>query len=190
MTVDFSNLDASNVKKLKDFMSRLSENVNTLKIVHFNTPKLLSTRNMFRINKYLKVIDLGILNTSNWSNADRMFGDCRQLETIIFKATESWRLLSVYEMFSGCNALRNVNLPDMIPDGSSIETMGYMFACCRNLKYLDFSTFNITGDTSLDRAFCDCPELYGNMDYIKMPSNSQSADLIMGQLLGDDWNKE
>ena len=134
----------------------------------------------------LREIDLGTLDTSNWSLANRMFKGCDDLETIIFKATESWRLLSLEEMFSGCTRIKNVDLQDIVPDGSSISNMEYMFLNCYSIEDLDLSTFNIDIGAETTRAFLGCSRLFEVMDYIGMPINEQSVELIMSQLLDDD----
>ena len=190
MTVNFKNLDATKVRSFVWFMSKLPVRIETLVIRDLYTPKLLSTENMFRDSHGLMFVDIGDFETSNLSVASRMFRDCSELETVIFRSTETWRLLQVDEMFSGCKKLKNIDLPAIIPDGSSLRRAEYMFINCYNLSYLDFSAFNINDNTITVSAFRNCTNLFKYMDDLKMPENEQSAELIASQLLSDDQNSD
>lgn len=186
MIIDFSGIDTSKVKRIKNFMKNLNTTIETIIIRNLNTPKLLTTKYMFRGNKNIKLIDLGDINTNNWSTAYGMFQDCTSLEKVIMRSSSTWRLLDVGEMFNRCEKLTDIDLPAIIPDGSSLISTEYTFSRCSSLEYLDLSTMNIDKYTSTGRMFYKSPKLLKNMDNLRKPSNLLSISLIIAQMLDDD----
>ena len=174
MTIDFCNLDITNMRVIPYFITKLGSNIETLVIRNMNTEMLLSTEYMFVNNKYLKLIDLGNMNTDNISSMYGMFKNCKSLEKIIMKSSSTWRLINVGEMFNFCGSLTDIDLPAIIPDGSSIYDMTYMFSGCKSLKKLNLSTMNISGSTVVTRAFSWCMGLSDKTCDLIRPSNKYS----------------
>lgn len=186
MTIDFSGIDTSKVKILKGFMKELNATIETVIIRNLNTPKLLATNYMFSGNKNIKLIDLGNMNTNNWSSAYGMFRNCVSLEKVVMRSSSTWRLLDTGEMFNQCEKLTDIDLPAIIPDGTSLINTEYMFSRCSSLECLDLSTINIDIYTSTGRMFYKCHKLFENMDNLTKPSDPLSLSLIASQLLYDD----
>lgn len=178
MTVDFCNLNMANMKVLQYFVTELCSNIETLVIRNMNTEILLSTRYMFSNNEHLKLIDLGNMNTDNVSSMYGMFKNCKSLEKVIMKSSSTWRLLDVAEMFNYCSSLVEINLPDIIPDGSSIYDMTYMFSGCRSLKTLNLCTMNVNSEAMVTRAFYRCIKLSNEIGDLIRPSNENSWALL------------
>lgn len=182
MTIDFCNLNMANMKILTYFVTELNSNIETLVIRNMNTEMILSTRYMFINNKHLKLIDLGDMNTSNISSMYGMFKNCDSLEKIIMRSSDTWRLIDVGEMFNFCNSLTEIDLPDIIPDGSSIYNMTYMFSGCLSLKKLNLSTLNISRSTVTTRSFFECMELSDRIYDITRPSNERSWEMLRPEI--------
>ena len=93
-----------------------------------------------RFNEYIG--ELVKLNTSNITNMDNMFRDCRNLTSI---NTSNWDTSNAIEMnnvFYECIALTTLDLSSF--DTSNVRNMNGIFGRCESLTTLDISNFDVS----------------------------------------------
>lgn len=123
-----------------------------------DTPMLENMSWAFGYCYALEELDLTSLNTQNVTTMRLMLYNDFNLTSI--KGLETLNTSSVTSMdamFSGCNALQNINLSKF--DTSNVEDFGYMFSACLNLKSLDLSSFNTGKAQSMLGMFDRCQSI-------------------------------
>lgn len=133
----------------------IRENIQSVKVVDEIAP--LSCEEWFGGFNNATSIDVSKLNTSNVTNMDRMFVNCRALQTLDLSQFDTSNVTSMENMFSYCETLQSLDLSQF--DTSNVTSMEYMFNDCYSLHSLDVSNFNTSKVTNMYRMFEECSVL-------------------------------
>ena len=140
-SVDFSNLDMSNVRSMRD---------------------------AFRCCESLKKIDgLGSKGKMVLEDATEMFSLCRSLEEVDLSGVDLSDLESASWMFSDCSSLEELNLPNLGSKNSQCRSLSGMFRDCSSLKSLDLSQLDTRNVSNMRDMFSGCTSL----SYVKLGEN-------------------
>ena len=96
-------------------------------------------------------------NTSNVTNMNYMFQDCRSLTSLDVSNFNTSNVTDMGSMFSYCNSLTSLTLSNF--NTSNVTNMGSMFDGCSGLKSLDVGNFDTSKVTSMDTMFYGCSGL-------------------------------
>ena len=101
------------------------------------------------------------LNTSNVTDMEAMFAECKKLTTLDVSGLDVSNVTNMNGMFTRCESLTTLDLTGF--DVSKVTGMYYMFASCKNLKTIycndDWSTSSVlTFSTDM---FLNCSSLKG-----------------------------
>lgn len=100
--------------------------------------------------------ELSFTDTSFTGNVNRLFWNCKNLESADLSGADLSGCTNMTQMFSGCTALKHADLSDITASG---DMNAYrIFENCRNLETVDMTGFNF-GKTSLYAFFKDCVKL-------------------------------
>ena len=80
------------------------------------------------------------LNTSEVTNMDNMFQNCRSLTSLDVSHFETSNVTSMGGMFNWCQSLTSLDLSHF--NTENVEAMESMFSTCQSLTSLDLSSFN------------------------------------------------
>ena len=150
-SLNFSSFDFKSVSNL-DYMFYNCLYLEYL-ILPNKMPYIKTTNSMFENCHKLASINLVFLyQIYNWISAERMFKNCINLKELKFPTRITY-LRSTKEMFSGCTDLKSIDLGSFIAD-TNID-MSMMFYECKNLKFLNISTFDTRGVLYYDEIFKD-----------------------------------
>lgn len=133
----------------------IRENIQSVKVVDEIAP--LSCEEWFSGFNNATSIDVSKLNTSNVTNMDKMFVDCRALQTLDLSQFDTSKVTSMERMFSYCETLQSLDLSQF--DTSNVTSMEYMFNDCYSLHSLDVSNFNTSKVTNMYWMFGACSVL-------------------------------
>ncbi len=122
---------------------------------NFNLAKLKNLSFWFRdCTKLSSISGLEYLNTSNVTDLQYMFYNCKELTNIDLTNFNTSNVVNMKSMFSGC-----VNLTDLDLSGfntSSVTDMSSLFSGCVNLANLDLSGLNTSNVTDMNSMFFGC----------------------------------
>ena len=144
-------------------MNNMFDGCNKLKeikgINNFNTIKVNNMYCMFSACKELKSLDLSNFNTSNVTNMEYMFDECIKLKEIKgINKLNTINVISMNSMFQNCKELEYLDLSSF--NTSNVTNMGRMFKNCYKLKQIKgINNFNISKVTNKDEIFEGCNEL-------------------------------
>jgi len=97
---------------------------------------------------------------------EKLFFDCKCVESIHFKKFYRNNITNMSNMFSGCSLLKELNLSKF--NTNNVTDMNHMFSWCSSLKELDISNFNINNVTNMSNMFSGCLSLKElNLPYFK-----------------------
>ena len=96
-------------------------------------------------------------NTSNVTNMNYMFQDCRSLTSLDVSNFNTSNVTSMTNMFISCNGLTSLDLSGW--DTSNVTSMASMFSYCNSLTSLTLSNFNTNNVTSMSQMFRGCSGL-------------------------------
>ena len=113
----------------------------------------------FEYNFQIISIDLSNFNTSNVTDMSFMFNTCRNLREIKgINQLKTNNVISLNGMFQDCNELEHLDLSNW--NTSKVSNMGYMFNKCKKLKKIKGINEFITKEVRTIRAmFKECKEL-------------------------------
>ena len=100
---------------------------------------------------------LQYLNTSEVTNMNWMFKDCKSLTSLDLKNFNTQKVTDMAGMFAGCSNLTSLNLNHF--NTSNVTNMSEMFAKCSTLTSLDLSNFNTSNVTRMSEMFEGCSAL-------------------------------
>lgn len=130
----------------------IRENIQSVKVVDEIAP--LSCEEWFGGFNNATSIDVSKLNTSNVTNMDRMFVNCRALQTLDLSQFDTSNVTSMENMFSYCETLQSLDLSQF--DTSNVTNMYRMFEECSVLQTLDLSSFDTPKVTDMYSMFSGC----------------------------------
>lgn len=120
--------------------------------------KLRSCKDLFfNFTGLKRVIGLEYLNTSEVTNMEGMFHNCRNLTSLNLKGLDTSKVMDMSSMFRHCINLTNLDLSSL--DTSNVRDMDNMFAYCEGLASLDLSNFNTSKVAGMNYMFYGCKKL-------------------------------
>ena len=99
-------------------------------------------------------IDKWNIDTSNVTNMNSMFYNCKALNTLGLSNFNTTKVTDMSSMFSDCTSITLLDLRSF--DTSNVKNMAYMFSGCSSLKTIDLSSFNTSNVTGMFNMFSDC----------------------------------
>lgn len=97
--------------------------------------------------------EIANLDTSNITNMNDMFYQCRSLTNLDLSNFDTSKVTSMNQMFSYCSKLTSLDVSNF--DTSSVTDMTYMFRYCK-IARLDLSNFHTTNVTNMSNMFNNC----------------------------------
>lgn len=97
------------------------------------------------------------LDTSNATNMNSMFANCRKLVSLDLRSFNTRKVTSMQHMFSNCHDLKTLDLSSF--DTSSLTHIMSMFNNCYDLENLNISNFNTSNVESFSNLFYSCKAL-------------------------------
>ena len=155
-SVDFSNLDMSNVRSMRDAF-RCCESLKRIDgLGSKGGVALEDATEMFSLCRSLKAVDLNNIDLSGLDSAGWMFSNCSSLEELDLSClgakSSQYRYLS--GMLYGCSSLERVDLSGL--DTRGVRSMRDMFSGCTSLKYVRLGeNFSFSGAGS--ERLCSLP---------------------------------
>ena len=120
--------------------------------------KLRSCKDLFfNFTGLKRIIGLEYLNTSEVTNMEGMFHNCRNLTSLNLRGLDTSKVMDMSSMFRHCINLTNLDLSSL--DTSNVRDMDNMFAYCEGLTSLDLSNFNTSKVAGTCYMFCGCKNL-------------------------------
>ena len=114
-----------------------------------------STYGWFSGYSNLTVIDgLNFLNTSEVTDMNAMFADCRKLKDINLSNFDTHNVTEIAGMFLNCSSANELDVSGF--DFSNVKESSYMFMACTALTSLDFSNFDAINVTDTRSMFEGC----------------------------------
>ena len=102
-------------------------------------------------------IDVSKYNTSNVTNMNYMFSDCRGLTSLDLSNFDTAKVTDMSSMFYYCDGLTSLDVRNF--DTSNVTNMNQLFGGCRILTSLDVSSFNTNKVTDMGNMFSSCSAL-------------------------------
>ena len=103
------------------------------------------------------ITGLSYLNTSEVTNMEVMFSQCKALTSLDLSHFNTEKVTSMYCMFASCENLTSLDLSSF--NTSNVTNMSSMFIHCIALTSLDVSHFNTENVTKMLYMFCRCRSL-------------------------------
>ena len=103
------------------------------------------------------ITGLNYLNTSEVTNMNSMFYECRKLTSLDLSGFNTSKVTDMIYMFFGCENLTSVDLSSF--NTANVINMESMFYGCNNLTSVDLSGFNTANVTNMKSMFKNCDEL-------------------------------
>lgn len=152
-----NTIGASSLQTIRGMFYKC-ENLYSLDLSGLDTGMLQDMQWAFGYCSSLESIDFTGLNTKNVIDMGLLlYNDYNLLDIKGLETLNTSNVTSMYAMFSGCNALQNINLSKF--DTSNVEDFGYIFSACLNLKSLDLSSFNTGKAQSMLGMFDRCQSI-------------------------------
>ena len=107
--------------------------------------------------KYLKSIDLSMLDMSTFTNFTYIFNGCSGLVSVNFGNLLPQKLKDMSFMFFGCSNLISINLSNF--DTSNVIDMRHMFYQCSSLKSINLSYLDTSNVIDMRCMFYGCSNL-------------------------------
>ena len=88
---------------------------------------------------------------------EKLFEDCRSIESIIFKKFNRNNIINMNHIFYRCSSLKELNLSNF--NTKNVTDMSHMYHECQSLKDLNISNFNTNKVTDTSQMFYECSSL-------------------------------
>ena len=156
ISIDFSNLNTSNVTYMSDMFDGC-RGLTNLDLTPLDTSNVTDMNGMFSGCSGLTSLDLTPLDTSKVTDMSDIFFACRGLTNLDLTPLDTSKVTKMSSMFYGCSGLTNLDLTHL--DTSNVTNMSYMFGDCSSLTNLDLTPLNTQKVTNMSYMFYDCTTL-------------------------------
>ena len=109
------------------------------------------------LTSYLTTVDLTGLDTSNYTNMERMFYSFTSVKSLDLSNFNTSNVTDMTNMFNGCRELTSLDLSSF--NTTNVQYMNLMFSECRSLTSLDLSNFDTSKVTNMYSMFSSCSSL-------------------------------
>lgn len=164
------SLDTSNMTSMTGAFSGCSASIISIK--NFDSSNVTNFHSMFESCQNLEIldVDLDVSSATGYSCFQRMFAFSPKLEYVNFHCDVKHSVLGMSEIARNCTKLKRFDMRNIEYDSSTASAgyIGYMFAGCTSLEYLDirdidlsmftkaYSNYNTFGTNSSDRVPANC----------------------------------
>lgn len=122
-----------------------------------NTSEMTNAKRMFRDCSSLTSLDLSSWNVANVTDMFEMFCYCESLTSLNLSGWNTANVIDMGLMFYYCLSLSSIDLTGW--DTSNVIDMYHMFNSCESLTSLDLSGFNTANVSSMTQMFYGCRSL-------------------------------
>ena len=136
--------------------------------IYFNKNKKETKRNYLKENEKVNVIKIKI--DYQITSFNKLFCNCKCIESIYFKKFYRINITDMSGMFYECSSLKKFEFDNFITD--NVTDMSIMFSGCSSLKELNLNAFNTKNVTSMLGMFSRCASL------IKLDINNFNANKV------------
>ena len=136
--------------------------------IYFNKNKKETKRNYLKENEKVNVIKIKI--DYQITSFNKLFFNCKCIESIYFKKFYRINITDMSGMFYECSSLKKFEFDNFITD--NVTDMSIMFSGCSSLKELNLNAFNTKNVTSMLGMFSRCASL------IKLDINNFNANKV------------
>ena len=158
---------ASQVKKVK-FVDKIRPyrtrewfrgfvNCTEMDLAKLDTSNVTDMNLMFYDCRSLTSLDVSTFDTSNVVNLSQVFQLCSGLQSLDVSSFDTSKATDTGYLFYGCSGLTSLDVSNF--DTSNVTSMRSMFGGCENLTSLDLSNFNTSKVTSFSETFVSCKKL-------------------------------
>ena len=134
------------------------ENLQSITGISFlNTSEVTNMDFMFNECRGLTSLDLSSFNTTKATSMGAMFQDCESLTSVDLRSFNTANVIDIGWMFYGCSSLTSLDLSSF--NTAKVTDMRSMFVNCSNLTSLDLTTFNTANVTLMNKMFYACDQL-------------------------------
>ena len=134
------------------FINVLNEKDKHFYHIYFNDDRIETKRRYVKKNEKIDkskiVLGYGVLTF------EKLFQECRCIESIHFKKFHRINISNMEYMFSRCSSLKEINFEKFITE--NVANMDSMFSGCSSLEKLNLSNFNTNNVTSMIFMFSGC----------------------------------
>ena len=152
------------------------------KLTEIENINLLDTSNVTNMNwmfddcRSLTNLDVSKFDTSQVKNMSGMFFDCKSLTNLDVSNFDTSQVTNMNSMFSGCSSLISLDVSKF--DTSEVTDMSHMFSFCSNLTNLNLSSFNTSQVTTMSSMFSSCSSLI-NLDVSNFDTSNVTSMVSM-----------
>ena len=152
------------------------------KLTEIENINLLDTSNVTNMNwmfddcRSLTNLDVSKFDTSQVKNMSGMFFDCKSLTNLDVSNFDTSNVTDMRQMFSGCSSLISLDVSKF--DTSNVTNMSDMFSFCSNLTNLNLSSFNTSQVTTMSSMFSSCSSLI-NLDVSNFDTSNVTSMVSM-----------
>ena len=123
--------------------------------IYFNNSKVEQKK--YEIKEEDKVTKIKIKIDYQITSFERLFNNCKIIESIFFTKFYRKNIIDMSWMFVGCSSLKELSLSNVITE--NVTNMSRMFLGCRGLEEINISNFNTTNVTDMCFMFSGCASL-------------------------------
>ena len=123
--------------------------------IYFNNNNEEIKRDHIKKNEEVKIIKIKI--DCEIESLEKLFYDCKCMESIYFKKFYRNNIKNMSTMFSECSLLKELNINNF--NTNNVTNMEYIFGGCSSLKELNIKKFNTNNVTNMYRMFFRCSPL-------------------------------
>ena len=126
---------------------------------------------------YSSIIKPPKLNTSNVTNIDFMFKNCRNLQSVDLSSFDTSKVTSMRQVFFYCRNLQSVDLSSF--DTSKATSMIGLFSQCNSLQSVDLSSFDTSKVTTMSAMFANTFNLESVTGVLDLTSCINVSDMFL-----------
>ena len=140
--------------KYGDFINNNKENEEYYHI-YYNDNKNEQIKST-SLNENDKISKINIFIDYQVESFNKLFYNCKCIESICFKKFYRNNVTNMSDMFYGCSSLKELNLNNF--NTNNVTNMSFMFSGCSSLKELNLNNFNTNNVTDMRYMFSKCSD--------------------------------
>ena len=155
-SIDFSNFNSSDVTDMSYMFSECELLKEIKGLNKLKTDKVVSMKGMFKNCLELEYLDISEFNTSNVTDVSEMFSSCIKLKEIEgINNFKSNKVTNMFGMFIFCREIEYLDLSSF--NTSNVTDMGFLFAGCNKLRTIfGIEKFNTNKVGNMQAMFLEC----------------------------------
>ena len=134
----------------------IKENDKLFYHIYFND-NVEEIKNKYEIKEEDKLEKIKITIDYQVKSFEKLFEDCKCIESINFIKFYRNNINNMSHMFSGCSSLKEINLSNF--NTQNVINMEWIFYGCSSVREINLSNFNTNNVTDMNRMFNGCSSL-------------------------------